>query len=39
MSVTYGLSAIESAPYVTLRAGKALRLYGKDLMLVDSRDG
>ncbi len=37
MSFTYGLSSIESAPYLKLPPGKALRLDGKDLLLVDSR--
>ena len=36
MTFTYGLSAIESAPYLKLPRGKALRLDGKDLMLMDS---
>jgi hypothetical protein len=35
MSFTYGLSAIESKPYLKLPAGKALRLDGKNLVLVD----
>jgi hypothetical protein len=35
ISFTYGLSANESGPYLKLPAGKALRLGGKDLMLVD----
>jgi len=38
MSFTYGLSSIESEPYLKLPPGKALRLDGKDLLLVDSRD-
>jgi hypothetical protein len=38
MSIAYGLSAFESAPYLTLPAGKVLRLYGKDLLLAGSRD-
>ena len=37
MSFTYGLSAIESEPYLTLPPGKALRLDGKVLVLVDVR--
>lgn len=37
VSFTYGLSANESAPYLKLPRGKALRLDGKDLMLVDAR--
>jgi phospholipid transport system substrate-binding protein len=37
MSFTYGLSANESAPYLKLPAGKALRLVGKELVLVDIR--
>jgi hypothetical protein len=35
MSFTYGLSANESEPYLKLPPGKALRLVGKDLVLVD----
>ena len=35
MSFTYGLNASESAPYLNLPAGKALRLVGTDLALVD----
>ena len=35
MSFTYGLNAIESAPYLTLPPGKALLLNGKILALVD----
>jgi len=37
MSFTYGLSANESEPYLKLPSGKALRLDGKDLVLVDVR--
>lgn len=37
MSFTYGLSADESEPYLKLPPGKALRLDGKDLLLVDAR--
>lgn len=37
MSFTYGLSAIESKPYLKLPPGKALGLDGKDLVLVDVR--
>ena len=37
MSFTYGLSANESASYLKLPRGKALRLDGKDLVLVDAR--
>lgn len=37
MSFTYGLSANESEPYLKLPPGKALRLGGKDLALVDVR--
>lgn len=37
MSFTYGLSAHESEPYLKLPPGKALRLDGKDLVLVDVR--
>lgn len=37
MSFTYGLSAIESEPYLKLPPGKALRLDGKVLVLVDIR--
>jgi hypothetical protein len=37
MSFTYGLSSIESEPYLKLPRGKALRLDGKDLLLVDAR--
>ncbi|MEK7816128.1 MAG: ABC transporter substrate-binding protein [Pseudomonadota bacterium] len=37
MSFTYGLSANESGPYLKLPPGKALRLDGKDLVLVDVR--
>ena len=37
MSFTYGLSANESEPYLKLPTGKALRLDGKDLVLVDVR--
>lgn len=37
MSFTYGLSADESAPYLKLPAGKALRPSGNDLVLVDLR--
>lgn len=35
LSFTYGLSANESAPYLTLPPGKALRLGGTELVLVD----
>ena len=35
MSFTYGLSSVESEPYLTLPRGKALRLNGKDLLLLD----
>lgn len=35
MSFTYGLNAIESAPYLTLPPGKVLILDGKILALVD----
>jgi hypothetical protein len=35
MSFTYGLSAIESEPYLNLPLGKALMQDGKDLVLVD----
>lgn len=35
MSFTYGLNAIESAPYLKLPTGKALRQNGKILALVD----
>jgi hypothetical protein len=34
MSFTYGLDAQESKPYLTLPSGTALRLDGKDLVLV-----
>ncbi len=34
MSFTYGLDANESKPYLTLPAGTALKLEGKDLALV-----
>jgi hypothetical protein len=37
MSFTYGLSAIESEPYLKLPPGKALVLDGKNLVLVDAR--
>ena len=37
MSFTYGLSAKESEPYLKLPPGKALRLDGKVLVLVDVR--
>ena len=37
MSFTYGLNSVESGPYLTLPAGKALRLDGKGLLLVDAR--
>ncbi len=37
MSFTYGLSANESEPYLKLPPGKALRLGGKDLVLVEVR--
>lgn len=37
MSFTYGLSAIESEPYLKLPPGKALMLDGKNLVLVDAR--
>ena len=37
MSFTYGLSANESEPYLLLPPGKALRLDGNALMLVDAR--
>lgn len=37
MSFTYGLSAIESEPYLKLPPGKVLRLDGKVLVLVDGR--
>ena len=37
MSFTYGLSAIESEPYLKLPPGKALMLDGKVLLLVDVR--
>lgn len=37
MSFTYGLSSVESEPYLALPRGKALRLRGKDLLLVDAR--
>jgi phospholipid transport system substrate-binding protein len=37
LSFTYGLSAKESAPYLELPPGKALRADGKDLLLVDIR--
>lgn len=37
MSFTYGLSAIESKPYLKLPPGKALGLDGKVLVLVDVR--
>lgn len=36
MSFTYGLSSVESEPYLTLPRGKALRLNGKDLLLLDA---
>ncbi len=36
VSFTYGLSASESEPYLTLPPDKALRLNGKDLTLVDT---
>jgi hypothetical protein len=35
MSFTYGLSAVESKPYLKLPPGKALILDGKALLLVD----
>lgn len=35
MSFTYGLNAHESEPYLKLPPGKALRLDGKNLVLVD----
>ena len=35
MSFTYGINANDSKPYLKLPAGKALRLDGKDLVLVD----
>lgn len=35
LSFTYGLSADESAPYLTLPPGKALKMGGKGLALVD----
>lgn len=35
MSFTYGLSADESVPYLKLPPGKALRMNGKDLVLVN----
>jgi hypothetical protein len=37
MSFTYGLTANESDLYLKLPPGKALRLDGKDLVLVDVR--
>jgi len=37
MSFTYGLSSMESEPYLKLPRGKTLRLDGKDLLLVDAR--
>lgn len=37
VSFTYGLSASESAPYLTLPPDKTLRQDGKDLALVDAR--
>ena len=37
MSFTYGLGAIESQPYLKLPAGKALRLNGKNPILVDAK--
>ena len=37
MSFTYGLSSMESGPYLKLPRGKTLRLDGKDLLLVDAR--
>ena len=37
MSFTYGLSAIDSEPYMKLPPGKALMLDGKKLVLVDVR--
>jgi hypothetical protein len=37
MSFTYGLSAIESEPYLKLPPGKVLMLDGKILVLVDVR--
>ena len=37
MSFTYGLSSLESEPYLKLPRGKTLRLDGKDLLLVDAR--
>ncbi|MDP2241292.1 MAG: ABC transporter substrate-binding protein [Burkholderiales bacterium] len=37
MSFTYGLTAIESEPYLKLPVDKSLRLVGQDLMLVDIR--
>ena len=36
MSFTYGLSSVESEPYLTLPRGKTLRLNGKDLLLLDA---
>ena len=35
MSFTYGISANDSKPYLKLPSGTALRLDGKDLVLVD----
>lgn len=35
MSFTYGINANDSKPYLKLPSGTALRLDGKDLMLVD----
>jgi hypothetical protein len=35
MSFTYGLDAQESKPYLTLPSGTALRMDGKDLVLVE----
>ena len=37
MSFTYGLSATESEPYLKLPPGKALKLEGKVLLLVDAK--
>jgi len=37
MSFTYGLSAVESEPYLKLPPGRALMLDGKNLVLVDVR--
>ncbi len=37
MSFTYGLSAIESKPYLNLPQGKALIKNGKGLLLVDAK--